>query len=290
MVITWTEPAEPPDKVTDRRELPRLFAGELSGPQCTHHLLVSPQLEVPRDRNEICGRRFDRRHAYSGSIDAHISIAEVETQHLIAATNVPSEIRSFISRWQLATLQGWQKRTLIDPVRSETPIVVHVTRMRRITAVAVGTALLLVALCIILQTTVLEYRLGISLTAVTLLGFHFLMTVSVAEAILAGMFWGLVIGLTIVTLMQWRWLRTLSRQTFVRTASAAAAVFITILPCCGQQTDGKQGNELRVSTTNVRQRSDMLPDVLLPETQLPDNDVAYVRKSVLEKWQKKNRR
>ncbi len=283
VMLTWTEPAERPDTVTGNRELPRLFLRELSAPQCTHHLLVSPQLELRATATEF---------AASDSTDVlHILdrlLTATESPHgdlrPIPGTSAPAEIRSFISRWQLATTQDWQQRTLIDTVESEMPIIIHVTQLRRRVAIAVGVALLLVALCIVLRDTVLEYRLTYAFTAFSVLGLSFLMTVSIAEAIITGTFWGLLIGLTVITMARWQWLQLFSRRTFVRSTAATILLLITIHPSAGQQP---AESEASVTTVAVPQGTEILPDVLLPDTPLPDSDVAYVRKTVLEKWQQK---
>ena len=199
-------------------------------------------------------------------------------------TRVPSEIRSFISRWQLAITQDWQQRTLIDSAQSALPITIQVTQLRRRVAIAVGMAFLLVAFCIVLRNTVLKYRLTFAITAFCLLGCSFLMTASISEAIVNGTFWGLVVGLTVVTVSRWKWLRSFGRQSLVRSAAATALLLSTIDPCAAQQPDDAPTPAIAAT---VLPRSETLPDVLLPDTPIADSDVAYVRKSVLEKWQKK---
>ncbi|MEJ7592545.1 MAG: hypothetical protein WKF77_13415 [Planctomycetaceae bacterium] len=283
VLLTWTEPAKRPDTVTGHRELPRLFLRELSVPQCTHHLLVSPQLELSAAATEFAAS--DSTDVLR-ILDRLMTSVEYPDGNLrpIPGTNAPSEIRSFISRWQLATTQDWQQRTLIDTVQSEMPITIQITQLRRSVAIAVGMALLLVALCIVLRDTVLEYRLAYAFTAFTLLGLSFLMTASIAAAILTGIFWGLLIGLTVITMARWQWLQSFSRQTLVRSTAAAILLLITIHSCSGQQPADAGESEIAVP---VQQDTETLPDVLLPDTPLPDSDIAYVRKTVLEKWQKK---
>ena len=282
VLLTWTEPAERTGSITGIRELPRLFLRELSVPQCTHHLLVSRQLELraaatsfaasdPTDVLHI----LDRLMTASESRDGN--------SQLIPGANVPAEIRNFISHWQLATTLGWQQRTLIDTVHSELPIAVQVTQLRRRLAIEAGMAMLLVALSIVLRNAVLEYRLVFSLVAFGLLGISFTMTISITEAILKGMFWGLIIGLTIITVTRWQWLRSFSRITFLRSTAALFLWLITAHLSVGQQAANSQAS---VVPGNVWQPTETLPDVLLPETPLPDSDVAYVRTTVLEKWRK----
>jgi len=283
VLLTWTEPAERPDTVTGNRILPRLFLREASVPQCTHHLLVSPQLELRATETEFAASdSTDVLHI----LDRLLTATESQSGNLrpIPDTNAPSEIRSFVSSWQLAKTRDWQQRTLIDTVQSEMPITIQVTQLRRRIAIAVGAALLLVALCIVLRATVLEYRLASAFTAFTLLGLSFLMTDSIAGAILTGTFWGLLIGLTIITVARWQWLHLFSRQTFVRSTSAAILLLIAIPPSSGQQPADAGASAIAVA---VQQGTGILPDVLLPDTPLPDSDVAYVRRTILEKWQKK---
>ena len=283
VLLTWTEPAERPDTVTGKRELRRLFLRELSVPQCTHHLLVSPQLELHATATEFAASdSTDVLHI----LDRLLTAAESPDGSLqpIPGIHAPSEIRSFISRWQLATAQNWQQRTLIDTVQSEMPITIQVTQLRRRVAIVIGMAFLLVALCIVLRNMVLEYRLAYALTAFTLLGLTFLMTVSIAEAILTGAFWGMLIGLTVVTVTRWEWLQSFSRQSFVRPTAAIILLLITIHPSSGQQPADSGASGIAAA---VPQRTETLPDVLLPDPPLPGSDIAYVRKTVLEKWQKK---
>ena len=283
VLLTWTEPAARPSAVPGNRELPRLFLRELSVPQCTHHLLVSPALEL---------RATETRFAASDATDVlHILdrlLTAVDSPHEtsgpIPETSAPSEIRSFVSRWQLATTQDWQRRTLIDTAQSASPITIQVTQLRRRVAIAVGAAMLLVAICVVLRARVLEYRLACAFTAFTLLGLSLLMTVSTAEGLLTGTFWGLLIGLTVVTVARWQWLQLFRSHKFVRSTSGAILLLITNHPSCGQQPADSGASVIAVA---VQQGTGILPDVLLPDIPLPDSDVAYVRKTVLEKWQSK---
>jgi hypothetical protein len=291
VLVAWTEPTEQPDTVNSRRELPRLFLRELAIPQCTHHLLVNPLLELQAAQTEfVAVDPTDVMHILDRLI--FTSRSPNRNSSLIEDAQAPSEIRSFISRWQLASTRNWQKRTLIDTGSSEVPIAVHIFQIRHRMAIAAGTALLLSAFCLFLRKRVMEYRLGIALTAIIFLGVRFLLPVSVAEAILTGTFWGLLIGPTIVTVIHWTWSPAFSRQTFMRNVAAIVSTLVAILPCAGQQSAEQPmadvvNNESQKTSADSLIPFEALPDVLLPETQLPGNDVAYVRKLILEKWQRK---
>ena len=280
VLLTWTESAE--RLGTGTRELPRLFLRELSVPQCTHHLLVSPKLEL---------RAAATKFAASDSpevlhiLDRMLAVTESAQGNLppILGTNAPAEIRSFIAHWRLAAAQDWQQRTLIDPAQSEIPITIQVTLVRRRIAIAVGMALLMVAFSITLRRKVLEYRVAYAFTAFTFLGLRFLATASIA-AILTGTFWGLLIGLAVITVGHCQWWQLGSRRSFVQSTSVAILLLAISHPSCGQQPADAGAS---VSNLAVRQGPEILPDVLLPEIPLPDSDVAYVRKTVLDKWQNK---
>ena len=295
VVLTWNEPGDKADDVTGKRELPRLFLRELSVPQCTHHLLVNRQLELRAPGAEFAAtvstdvmRILDRLMTVAESSDG--------TSRRVPVADMPAEIRSFISRWQLATTQNWDERTIIDSVQSGLPIVVQVTQLRRRTAISAGMILLLVACCIFFRNKVMEYRVGVSLVACGLLGVSVLMPTSIAEAMITGAFWGLLAGLTFVTATRWQWLRTISIEPLVRLSMVA---WLLTLPAdfSAAQESARSGilpqgetmvtaKALLVGAAADAAEND--PDVLLPETPLPDSDIAYVKAPVFEKWQKKH--
>ena len=295
VVLTWNEPGDEADNVTGKRELPRLFLRELSVPQCTHHLLVNRQLEfrapeakfAATDSTDVM-RILDRLMIVKESSDG--------TSKLVPVADMPAEIRSFISRWQLATIQNWDERTLIDSVRSGLPIVVQVTQLRRRTAIASGMILLMAACCIFFRNKMMEYRVGLSFVACGLLGVSFLIPTSIAEAIITGAFWGLLAGLTVVTATRWQWLRTISIQPLVRLSMVAW--FLTQPADFSDAQESARPGILPQGETMVTAKVlfagtatdevDNDPDVLLPETPVPNSDIAYVKASVFEKWQKKH--
>lgn len=295
VVLTWNEPGDKADNVTGKRELPRLFLRELSVPQCTHHLLVNRQLEfrapgaefVATDSTDVM-RILDRLMMVTDSSDG--------TSKLVPVADIPAEIRSFISRWQLATTQNWDERTLIDSVQSGLPIVVQVTQLRRRTAIAAGMILLLVACCIFFRNSIMEYRVAVSLVACGLLGLSSLMPTSIAEAMITGAFWGLLAGLTVVTATQWQWLRTISSQPLVRLSIVASLLTLPADSSAAQESAKpgiqSQGEAMVTAKAFIahaaKDEAENDPDVLLPETPLPNSDIAYVKASVFEKWQKKN--
>ncbi len=293
VVLTWHEPANKADNVTGKQELPRLFLRELSVPQCTHHLLVNRELEFRAPGAEFAAtdsadvmRILDRLMRVAESSDG--------TSKRVPVANMPAEIRSFISRWQLATAQDWDERTLIDSVQSGLPIIVQVTQLRRRTAIATGTILLLVACCILFRSKVMEYRVGISLIACGLLGVSFLIPTSIAEAMVSGAFWGLLTGLTVVTVTRWQWLRAISIKPLVR---LSIVVWLLASANYGSAQESSRHDILTQGETMVTARASVArqpedearnePDVLLLETPLPNSDIAYVKASVFEKWQKK---
>ncbi len=265
VLLTWSEPADKPDHVTGARRLPRLFLRELSVPQCTHHILVNPQLELrapatayvasePTDVIRILDRLLDRK----GSGNAG--------SHEMPVKSVPAEVRRFVTRWQLFAAQGWQHRTLIDTVTSEAPISVEVTQTRRRLAIAAGAFLVLIACCIGLRQSVLQHRLAVAVVAVGLLSLSFLVESSVAEALLRGAFWGLSAGLLLVMISRWQWLRADGRPTMVQMTASAAVLLLSVAPCSAWQ----------------------LPptDVLVPETPVPGSNLVYVRRQLVEQWQR----
>lgn len=283
VLLTWSEPAGRLDDVTDDRELPQLFLRELSVPQCTHHLLVSPQLEIEAPAtNFAAADSTDVTRILNRLLSA--SESSGENPDMIPALTVPAEIRSFISRWQLAATQGWRQCTLIDTVHSDLPIFVKVTQLRRYLAITFGMALLTVAACIAFRNFVLQHCLLLGVLACGLLGISFLLTISIAEAILNGAFWGLLCGLTVVAASCWSSLRYFRFWSLTRPAAMMLAM-MTATVATGQQPVSVL-TPLPAST--AQQQNPQMPDVLLPETPFPDSDVAYVHRAVFEKWRQKS--
>ncbi len=283
VLLTWSEPAGRPDNVTGDRELPRLFLRELSVPQCTHHLLVSPQLEIEAPAtNFAAADSTDVMRILNRLLSA--SESSGENPGMIPALTVPTEIRSFISRWQLATTQGWRQCTLIDTVHSDLPIVVKVTQLRRCLAIAIGMALLTVAACIAFRKLVLQYCLMLGVLACGLLGINFLLTVSIAEAILIGAFWGLLCGMLVVAASCWSALRSFRFLSPARSAAIVLAM-MTATIATGQQP---VSSLIPPAVSPGPQPGPQVPDVLLPKTPLPDSDVAYVHRAVFERWRQKS--
>lgn len=290
VLLTWNEPAKQAENVTGKRELPRLFLRELYVPQCTHHLLVSPQLELRAPGAEfVASDHTNVLHILNRLM--RVSESTEGIPRLIPNADMPSEVRSFISRWQLAMTQDWNERTLIDSVQSDLPIVVQVTQLRRRLAIATGIGLLVVAFCVVMRDFVLEYRLTLSMVACCLLTISFLTRVSIAEALVTGTFWGLLAGLTVVTVTQWRWLHAFTPQPIVRTSVVTLLLFAAAQPSTGQEVTSPStappASEGSGTVMEGPRSSGAAPDVLLPETPLPGSDVAYVKRSIFEKWQMK---
>ena len=264
VLLTWSEPSVKPDHVTGERRLPRLFLRELSVPQCTHHVLVNPELELRAPSTAYAAseptdviRMLDRLLNPKGSGNPG-SLG-------IPVRSVPAEVRRFVTRWQLSAAQGWQHRTLIDTVSSEAPISVEVTQTRRRLAIAAGAFLVLIACCIGLRQTVHQHRFAAAVAAVGLLSISFFVESSVAEALLRGAFWGLSAGLPLVMISRWQWLRATGRPAMLQVTASAAVILLSVTPCWAWQ---------RHPT-----------DVLVPETPVPGSDLVYVRRQLVEQWQ-----
>jgi len=284
VLLTWTEPGQPRDRVTGVRQLPRLFLSEVAVPQCTHHILVDPSLElhapfspfVAAEPTEIA-RVLDRlltNSANNGSITQGPD-----------TKSIPAEVRQFVIRWQLAAVQGWQPQTLIDTVMSDAPLVIQVTQMRRRRAIMAGSFLIFIAACIGFRQFANQHRLASATMTIIILAASYALPSQILTAAMTGAFWGLSLGLLLVIIARWRKLKVIGKNPFFRSVTSS---LIWLLLCnsgiAAPQNAPDNPAIPRVTTSEGTQPA----DVLIPEFQVLGNDVIYVRRSLLETWRKRN--
>lgn len=284
VLLTWTEPGQQRDRVIGVRQLPRLFLSELAVPQCTHHILVDPSLELhapvsvfhAAEPTEIA-RVLDRLLT-SASMDGR-------TTQISETSSIPAEVRQFVIRWQLAATQGWKPQTLIDSVTAEKPVEIQVTQLRRQRAIVAGTFLILVAACIGLRHVADAHRLASASLAVAILLASFVVDSQVTQSSLMGAFWGLSVGLLFVVISRWKWLRALRANPLLRPVAAPVIWLLIAIPAqATPQTGTPVSSGVQASAGNLTANA----DVLIPEERLFGTDVVYVRRSLLDAWRKEN--
>jgi hypothetical protein len=286
VIVRWTESASRSRRVTGERELPRLFLNELAVPQCTHHFLVDPELELKSPANPFAATE---PAVISGILD-RLLISSADGSRMMQSqdsNSVPAEIRQFIIKWQLAAVQGWQPQTLIDTIESKTAVIIQVTQLRRRLAIAVGTFLLLTCGCIAFRNPAARYRVPTAFMALGFLAVSVLVETPVVNATLEGAFWGLCFGLTIVMLSRWKWIRKPLKGLWIQSCiaimvvghSKTAEAWQTPAPnnAALLQTNGNSGEVIAPS-----QGRDI--DVLMPDIELPDADIVYVRQDILNRF------
>ncbi len=294
IVLTWSEPADQPDKVTGERRLPRLFLRELAVPQCTHHLLIDPMLELRAPSTLFSASEpTDIFHILDRLLVNHETADGTTYSGVLQSKSVPVEVRRFVTRWQLASVQNWQPRTLIDAVASAVPIVIEVTQLRRRMAIAAGTFLVFVATCIGLRHLVSKHRIPVAMVSFGLLGISFFAPTIVISATLRGAFWGLSVGLLLVMISRWHWLKQFKRRSILRfSAGTVGLLFFLNAPSglAAQQPKTVQSVTAAVATQGepTSARSENNADVLVPNAPIPGSDVVYVRRRLVDAWKKSN--
>ena len=287
VIVRWTESASRSRRVTGERELPRLFLNELAVPQCTHHFLVDPELELKSPANPFAAAE---PAVISGILD-RLLISAADGSRLMQSQetqSVPAEVRQFIIQWQLAAVQGWQPQTLIDTVESKTAVIIQVTQLRRRLAIAIGTFLLLTFGCISFRNLAGQYRVATAFLALGFLAVNVLVQTPVVNATLEGAFWGISVGLTLVMLGRWKWLRTPLRGLWVQT-SVMIVLFGHAQIGNAWQTQ-KPGISLSLpvnssATEQITLEPKQNIDVLIPNIDFSDADIVYVRSDLIEKSQ-----
>ena len=279
VLLKWTEPARPSEKITGERVLPRLFLSELAVPQCTHHVLIDPGLELQAPDN-VCAaseptdiyRILDRLLVNASADEPSVRAWE--------SPSIPSEVRQFVIRWQLAVVQGWNSQTLIDSVVAANPVVVEVTQLRRQLAIATGTFLLLVAGSIGLRHFAIQHRVVMAMLAFVFLALSLSGQSQVLSAAFRGAFWGLSLGMTIVMLSRWNRLRSPHGILFLkRTSGVMIWLFLVTRGLASPQASTET-----TPTANQAPSSEAYPAVLIPKELLPGGEIVYVRRSLMEAW------
>ncbi len=287
VIVRWTESASRSRRVTGERELPRLFLNELAVPQCTHHFLVDPELELQSPENPFAATE---PAVISGILDRLlISAADgsrmMQTQE---SHSFPAEVRQFIIQWQLAAVQGWQPQTLIDTVESKTAVIIQVTQLRRRFAITVGTFLLLTFSCIAFRSFAARYRLPAAFLALGFLAVSVLVQTPVVNATLEGAFWGLCVGLTIVMLSRWKWIRTPLKGLWIQSCIMIAVIGYSRTAIAWQSPAPGTAPSLQPAgnseeLTSPKDSRDI--DVLMPDVELSDADIVYLRRDIFDRFQ-----
>ncbi len=289
VIVRWTESASRSRHVTGERELPRLFLNELAVPQCTHHFLVDPELELKSPANQFAAAE---PAVISGILD-RLLISAADGSGLMQShdsQSVPAEVRQFIIQWQLAAVQGWQPQTLIDTVESKTAVIIQVTQLRRRLAIAIGTFLLLTFGCIAFRNLAGQYRVATAFLALGFLAVNVFVQTPVVNATLEGAFWGLCVGLTLVMLSRWKWIRAPLKGLWVQ-----SCVMIVLLSHSrtgnAWQTPAPDNSASAPTSGNsaevVPRKPNQTSEVLIPDISFSDADIVYVRRDLIEKSQQR---
>lgn len=278
IMLTWTERAEEPDKVTGIRYLPRLFTSEQSASQSTHHILVQTGLELHASLTPFAASDPTEISSILEQI-----VVETASDGRIAqsqgTSSIPAEIRQFVIRWQLATTQGWKSQTLIDSLQSENPVAIRVTQIRRKTAIASGTFLLLLGATVGFRHLAARHRIVLACVAcMVILLSQFVQSQIVCGALVGG-FWGLSTGLIVAMVTRWRRLRSVMNSLFVR--SVAGLIFCL----CSAST--VVASPQAVSSPSASVPVPNQADFIVPEAVGASSDIVYVRRRLLDLWRQK---
>ncbi len=274
VVVAWRESSGKTEQIQGERQLARLFVTQLSAPQCIHHLLIAPELDVrsqqaqfavsePTDILLILNRLLNRRPA-EGSL---------------RGPSIPPEIRRYVTRWQVAESQGWQQRTMIDSSISDAPLSIQVTQLRRQFAITTGVALLAVAICLAGRRWILVWLRQTAIIGLVLLGVSFFVTAPAGDAALKGGFWGVCSGLMLLIASRWNWLRILGRHSLFRSAQLTSGLllFVTLAPDLVAQS-------AVVSPALARAARRPEADILVPDESVTAEPMVYVRRELLDSW------
>lgn len=272
VVVAWRDSSGKTEQIQGERQLARLFVTQLSAPQCIHHLLIAPELDVRSQQTQF---------AVSEPTDILLILNRLLNRPVegnLQAVTIPPEIRRYVTRWQVAASQGWQQRTMIDSSMSEAPLSIQITQLRRQFAIATGVALLAVAVCLAGRRWILQCLRQTAILGLFLLGVSFFVAEPAGDAALKGAFWGVCAGLLLLIASRWNWLRLLGRHSLFRSGSLTSAVLFGLL------TQDVFAQSAVVSPVLARAARRPDADVLIPDQSVTSEPMVYVRRELLDKW------
>ncbi len=304
ILLCWTVPETRTVSLTGARQLPRLFHNELAEPQSTHHLLIDPLLEISAPMcNFASSEKTDVLATLSrvpGALSDVLLSGNGNAEDQFSQT--PSEVRSFVTRWQLAASRNWSSKTLIDAAASEKPIEIEITRIRRRLAIFSGTFLVFIGASVVFRSILNHYRLSFAIGTIVLFGISFLAETQLQTAILRGSFWGLSGGLFLVFLSRWNTLRGFLKTYWMPNLRMLLRVILItlVLPCTSddamafQQPSTGSSPQASVipgpasaSSTVASQNASKIDvaedvDVLVPDVSM--SDIVYIRRELIDNY------
>lgn len=310
ILLTWTAPDTRTVSLTGSRLLPRLFHNELAEPQSTHHLLIDPLLELSAPQSDFASTERTDILPILSRVPGALSNVTPSKEGGGIISHTPPQVRSFVTRWQLASSRHWQPRTLIDAAASEKAINIEVTRMRRRLAIFTGMFLMMIGGSVVLRSLLNRYRLAFAFIAAILLGMSFLTTTQVQTEILRGAFWGLTGGLMLVLLSRWQGLRFWLKQHWLPSLRTVVSSLLVLLVSWNSTTtthafqvpsnpagssepavprviaapaDPSTASASRPATNSALMKNDSAPDILIPSVSVAD--IVYARRDLVESQQ-----
>ncbi|MFN9718989.1 MAG: hypothetical protein ACK58L_09870, partial [Planctomycetota bacterium] len=309
ILLCWTVPETRTVSLTGTRQLPRLFHNELAEPQSTHHLLIDPLLEIQSPMCHFASSERTDVLAILSRVPGALSDVQLSgsgnTEDQVSQT--PSEVRSFVTRWQLAASRNWSSKTLIDAAASEKPIEIEITRIRRRLAIFSGTFLVFIGASVVFRSILNRYRLSFALGTIVLFGISFFTETQFQTAVLRGSFWGLSGGLFLVFLSRWSTLRPFLKQFRMPTLRLLNQIllilvcWICITPHASAFQLPESGSSVQSSESvgqDISERAGDSPadsvrekvtppvatdiDVLIPDVSM--SDIVYIRKDVIDRY------
>lgn len=273
VVVAWRDSSGKTEQIQGERQLARLFVTQLSAPQCIHHLLIAPELDVRSQQTQF---------AVSEPTDILLILNRLLNRPVegnLQVVTIPPEIRRYVTRWQVAASQGWQQRTMIDSSMSEAPLSIQITQLRRQFAIATGVALLAVAVCLAGRRWILQWLRQTAIIGLVLLGVSFFVAEPAGDAALKGAFWGVCAGLLLLIASRWNWLRLLGRHSLFRSVSLTSAILLFAL-----LTQDLFAQSAVVSPALARAARRPEADVLIPDESVTSEPMVYVRRELLDSW------
>ena len=285
-----------------------LFAQDSDATQTTHHLLACDSLQIrsPTARWQTSAA-VDVLSMYEDrtKVDAVAPADGVKRQHTVARLGDQSQVdglqplRSFSARWRLGSEAGWNHRTVSGSRTSDGSIQVILTSHLLKRVIQYSVIVVTLALGFVLSGLVFKWRYRLLLAACTVIAGRWLVVSDIQDAVLAGLFWGLMGSLSVSLIRaalpacSFSVLSQLNRKPKSQIGRILGICLLLVHSnfCIAQPptTDeaGSVANATGVSVDGLNQSMSnklISADVLRLKDGAAGSDLAYVREPVWQAW------
>ncbi|MBL8818636.1 MAG: hypothetical protein JNL58_21595 [Planctomyces sp.] len=264
VILAWNEPAQATMLTASPLKFHEVFEQKNPSQQTTHHFLVSPEIEL-------------KSPGIPWSTSAPANASEM-LNRISASSGMTARVTplGFLTRWTLFSSLGWQHRTVAESASVSGSGVVYLTSLNLRRALMYGICVLSVSAGLAFLSPVIRHRRLWAMIVMILAVVRIMNSNPVADAVIAGTFWGLSAALVVAILVS---LMPVHNVPSRAATSAAVEVLAILLLTATSATASAQ------SPDDVTPPSSA-PDLLILEDGVPNGPGTFLRRELHQQWMK----